>query len=398
MFNSNRTIIANTSSVIFFNLSLLWLFSCGQITGENKGNGKTENLDRLIIYIGSYASIDEPGISTYEYYPGEGNFKKIQEVTGHVNPSFLAINSKDGYLYAVNEISGFDEANSGTVSAFSIDKDSGKLTFINRQSSSGAHPCHISVINDGTHVAVANYSGGSIALLPVAKDGSLKPVSGFVQHYGSGPDERRQAAPHAHSVYPHSEGSWIFAADLGTDMVLLYTINNHGELTAHPEHPFASMEPGAGPRHIAIHPEGEIIYVINELNSTVTRVSFDPATGQMTVGESIPTLPPLFEGENYCADIHIHPNGKFLYASNRGHNSIAIFDISGDGVPVLTGHEPVRGEWPRNFNIDPSGTLLLAANQNTDNVTVFEIDQDTGVLNFTGAVLEISNPVCIQFL
>ncbi len=387
----------NGITAFFMIMPVLILLSCRESGREQTDNNSTDEINTLMIYTGSYAGKDEPGIRLLEYDMSTGEFIILQEVAGHLNPSFLAIDAGAGFLFAVNETADYDDNNSGSVTAFSIDKESGKLSFINRRSSLGAHPCHIKLMTDKKHVAVANYSGGSIAVLPVAKDGSLQEATGFIQHYGSGPDARRQSAPHAHSVYPHDDGTWVFTADLGIDKVMAYRIDNEGYLTLPPESSPAEMEPGAGPRHLAIHTSGNWIYVVNELNSTVTRLRFDNISGELTVMETVSTLPVGYNQENYCADIRIHPGGKYLYASNRGHNSIAIFELGQEGEPVILGHEPVRGEWPRNFNIDPSGMLLFVANQNSNNITVFDIDQKTGLLSFTGTELEIPRPVCIQF-
>ena len=379
-------------------ISVFMQISCRETRQDASREDSVDDMRTLMFYTGSYAGEEEPGICLFEYDLTTGEFNKIQELSGHINPSFLAVDAEAGFLYAVNETAGFDDENSGSVTSFSIDKTTGKLSFVNRQSSRGAHPCHISLIADGRFVAVANYSGGSVAVFPVLADGYLQPATGFVQHQGSGPHERRQRAPHAHSIYPVNKGPWVIAADLGIDKVLIYKIDGEGNLTPGSATPSAAMEPGAGPRHLAFHPGGKWIYVLNELNSTVTRLLFDNDSGAADVMESTSTLPEGYEGENFCADIHVHPGGRFLYASNRGHNSIAVFELTHEGVPVLIGHEPVRGEWPRNFNIDPSGSLLFVANQNTGNIAVFKIDNETGLLDFTGSELEVSRPVCIRFL
>jgi 6-phosphogluconolactonase len=394
---TNRSFIVNPFSGAAVYLILAMIMAVIMVSCATTGAKKKDEMKTLKFYTGSYADDNEPGIHLYEYNISSGDFNKLQEVKGYTNPSFLAIDEENGFLFAVTETSGFDDGNSGTVLSFAIDKNDGSLSFINRQSSLGPHPCHINLAGEGEFVAVANYSGGSIALLPVLPDGSLEPATGFVQHEGSGPDERRQKSPHAHSVYPHINGRWLFSADLGIDRVLIYKIDNEGKLVPNPSTPSVSMEAGAGPRHIAFHPNGEWIYVVNELNSTVTWLLFDTEKGRAEVAGSVPTLPDGYEGNNQCADIHVHPGGNFLYASNRGHNSIAVFSLD-DGRPVPVSHEPVRGEWPRNFNIDPSGSLMFVANQHSDNITVFKIDDETGIPRFLGNELNIGKPVCIRFL
>jgi 6-phosphogluconolactonase len=383
-----KSIIFPASIAVFLVVTVL-------ITGSScKGViSSSSDVNTIRMYVGSFVSEQEPGIHLYEFDIPTNNFEKIQELAGNNNPGFLALNPRSGHLYAVNGITDYEGGNTGSVTSFSVDKKSGMLSYLNRQSSLGGNPCHISVLPDGKHVAVANYSGGSLTLLPVLADGSLDKASGFVQHEGSGPHPRRQRSPYAHSIYPVNNG-WLLAADLGIDKVLAYRVGKDGELIASSH---ASLEPGAGPRHLAFHPAGQWIYAINELNSTITRLDFDSGSGKMTVLESISTLPADYEGNNSCADIHVHPGGKFLYASNRGHNSIAVYSISPDGSLKLLQHEDVRGEWPRNFNIDPSGRLLFVANQNSGNITVFDIDAGTGRLTFTGNELEIKQPVCIIF-
>lgn len=353
----------------------------------------------VYLYVGSYAEAEEYGLHVFVYDEKNLQIKEIQQLSGHRNPSFLAIHPSGDFLYSVNEIADFNGVSEGSVTSFAIDRDSGELEYINQQSSKGAHPCHISVPDNGNHILVANYSGGNLAVLPVAPDGSLEMASDIVQHEGSGINERRQRGPHAHSIYPNLDGSMIFSADLGTNKVMIYeAVNDEGALIPNSIQPYLKMEPGAGPRHIAFHPSGKWIYVINELNSTITRLEFDPQTGNAHVLESVTTLPEGWDDESFCADIHVHPSGRFLYASNRGHNSIAVFKIENDGRVVPKGHESVRGEWPRNFAIDPAGARIFVANQHSNNITIFDIDQNSGGLSFTGIELKIQKPVCIKFL
>jgi len=373
------------------------LLICSCRTGQKTDEASIAGSTRIYMFIGSYAAAEDPGLHVYSYDQESGSLKEIQQISGHPNPSFLAVHPSGKFLYAVNEIGNFMDRREGSVTSFIINK--GELEYLNIQSSMGASPCHITILPDGSHVLVANYSAGNITALPVSHDGALEKATRVIQHEGSGPDQRRQRGPHAHSIYPSSDGSWIFAADLGTDKVMIY--RNRGEdnlLIPNPASPYAKMVPGAGPRHLAFHPGGRWIYVINELNSTVTRLDFDDASGQVSVLESVTTLPAGWDDANFCADIHVHPGGKFLYASNRGHNSIAIFRIESDGRIVPAGHEPVRGDWPRNFSIDPAGKRLFVANQNSANITIFNIDQNSGDLTYTGEELKIDRPVCIKFL
>lgn len=351
------------------------------------------------MYIGSYASSDHPGIYVFSYDENNLQLNEIQRLAGHTNPNFLAIHPTAPYLYAVNETIDDQGNNKGLVTAFSIKEETGELNFLNKQSTMGKHPCHVSVLPGGSHVVVANYNSGNVTLLPVESDGSPGTATSVFQHEGSGPVQSRQAAPHAHSVFPFPDGEYVFSADLGIDKVMIYRVDRkNGELIPNEAAPWAEMPPGSGPRHLDFHPDGRWIYVINELNSTVTLLDFNQNTGEVSVLESITTLPPGWEGNNSCADIHVHPSGKFLYASNRGHNSIALFRIEKDGRIKPSGHEPVRGETPRNFCIDPKGKRLFVANQRSGNITIFDIDQRTGMLTFTGKELKIDQPVCIKFL
>jgi 6-phosphogluconolactonase len=379
--------------LIFITVTLQWSCSNTERTARDSAGS-----EYLRLYIGSYADSADAGIHLYEFLIADRKFRMIQELTGHVNPSFLALHPDGHYLYAVNETAIYRGEPSGSVTAFSIDPASGALTFINRQPSLGAHPCHISVLPNGKFAAVANYSGGNVVLLPVAGNGALEKPSGLANHEGSGPHPRRQRSAHAHSVYPLGDKVSLVAADLGIDKVLFYRIGSTGFLEPASPAPYLRMEPGAGPRHIAIHPTDHWLYVINELNSTITMVGPDPNTGRPSVWESVSTLPENFEEENFCADIRIHPSGRFLYASNRGHNSIAIFELTPGGNPVLVAHQATGGDWPRNFNIDPSGNFLFVANQRSGNITVFEIDAESGSLEKIDEELMLSQPVCIEIV
>ncbi len=400
MKKNGRSFAGNERKVrVFIPVLLVFFFFLPRLKTEasNRGiDGKKD--DQVYMFVGSYAAAEDPGLYVYSYDAGNLEFEEMQRVSGLANPSFFAFHPSGKFLYVVNEIADFKGKEEGAVAAFRFHRQSGKLEFLNKTSSMGGTPCQITVFPDGRHVLVANYSGGSLAALPVARDGSLKPAEEVVQHQGSGPNKRRQEKAHAHSVYTLSGGSYIFSADLGIDKVMIYQPEKGRLLAPNTASPFAKLKPGAGPRHMAFHPENRSVYVINELNSTITRLEFYKESGKVTVLESLSTLPPGWEGENYCADIHIHPSGKFLYASNRGHNSIAIFEIMRGGRLNPKGHEGVRGKWPRNFSIDPRGNRLIVANQQSDNIVVFDIDPETGELHFTGKELQVRRPVCIKFL
>jgi 6-phosphogluconolactonase len=285
------------------------------------------------------------------------------------------------------------------VTAFALDPETGALTMLNQQSSEGPGPCYISVDDTGRFALVANYAGGSVGILPIKEDGTLAPASDFVQHTGSSANPRRQAGPHAHSIQPDPTNCYAFAADLGLDKLMIYKLDlDEGKLEPNAQ-PWAELAPGSGPRHFAFHPNGEYVYIITELGNTIVAFSYDSEHGTLEEIETVSTLPKGFEDRNHCADIHFSPSGKFLYGSNRGHDSIVIFAVDKEtGKLTYVDRESTRGEIPRNFCIDPSGEFLLVANQDTDNIVSFRIDQDTGTLTPTGYQATVSMPVCLKVL
>jgi 6-phosphogluconolactonase len=328
-----------------------------------------------------------------------GALEFVSAAGGIENPAFLAIHPQQSYLYAVNEVGQFAGKPSGAVSAFSIDSETGELTLLNQQSSQGPGPCHLSVDHTGQFVLVANYSGGSVAVLPIDSEGKLGEATDFVQHEGSSVNPRRQEKPHAHSIMVDESNRYAFVPDLGMDKIMIYRLNlADGKLEPNDE-PWAKVKAGAGPRHFDFHPNGKYAYVINELDNTLIAFDYDATRGRLREIQTVSTLPEDFSGTSYCADMHVSPSGKFVYGSNRGHDSIAIFGIDEDtGKLTLVGYEPTQGKMPRNFGIDPTGALLLAANQNSDNVVVFRIDRQTGNLKSTGFMVEVPKPVCVKMI
>ncbi|MEZ4867636.1 MAG: lactonase family protein [Caldilineaceae bacterium] len=357
------------------------------------------------LYIGTYTrslphvAAKSEGIYLAEMDPASGALAIIGKTTDVSNPSFLALHPSGNYLYAVNEVGDFGGQSSGAVSAFAIDRASGALTFLNQEPTNGAAPCHLVVDATGHYLLTANYSGGSVAVHPIGSDGALGAMSDFVQHVGTSVNPQRQQEPHAHSFTLAPDNRFAYACDLGLDKVLIYSLDlAAGKLSPAPQ-PWVRVHPGAGPRHFDFHPSGNYGYVINEIDSTVTVFRFEVGSGRLTEIQSLSTLPADFAGRSHCADIHVHPSGNFVYGSNRGHDSIAIFTVDpATGMLTAAGHESTQGKVPRNFAIDPSGTFLLAANQNTDNVVVFHIDQQTGALTPTGHSLEAPTPVCLRFV
>ncbi|MGA6983851.1 MAG: lactonase family protein [Candidatus Sulfotelmatobacter sp.] len=355
-----------------------------------------------LMYVGTYTVSDSTskGIYAYRFDPRNGQVTALGLAAQTVNPSFLTVASNHRFLYAVNETGDYNGQKSGTVSAFSIDQATGKLTLLNQVASGGADPCYISMDKAGKFVLVANYTGGSIAVFPVLADGRLGEHSAFIQHTGHGPNPQRQEAAHAHSIDLSPDNHFAVVDDLGLDETLIYKFDDaKGELTPN-DPPFAkATTPGAGPRHFALSSNGKFGYVVNEMASTVSVFSFDPGAGVLSPLQAISTLPKEFAKENTTAEILIGPSGKYLYASNRGNDSIAVFAIdSGTGKLTLAQYAPTKGESPRNFEFAPGGSLLFVGNEKSDNITIFQVDGKSGRLTPTGKLLEISQPVCIRFV
>jgi len=355
----------------------------------------------FLVYFGTYTGAKSKGIYVSRLDTATGHLTPPQLAAEIDSPSFLAVPPKGGHLYAANEVGKFDGKPTGAVSAFEIDPATGRLTLLNQQSSMGAGPCHLVVDKAGRNTLVANYGGGSIASLPIGTDGRLGAATSSIQHTGSGVNPQRQKEPHAHSINLSPDNRFAAAADLGLDKVLVYRFDpERGELIpSNP--PFVSVAPGAGPRHFAFYPSGEFAYVINEMTCTVTAFKYDAKRGSLEELQTFTTLP---AGESVkpgysTAEVQVHPSGKFLYGSNRGHDTIAVFAIdpkTGRIRPIQ--HASTLGKTPRNFGIDPTGKFLLAANQGSDSVVVFRIDAKTGQLTPTGQAIEVGAPVCVKFV
>ena len=360
-----------------------------------------EQHGKYIFYVGTYTEdgSKSKGIYAYRFDADTGQITSLGLAAETTNPSFVAPHPNGRFLYAVNEVGNYKGPNSGGVSAFSIDHATGKLTFLNEVPSRGADPCYIIVDKTGKYVLVANYTGGSIAVFPVLEDGKLGETSAFVQHTGHGTNPSRQEGPHAHSIDLSPDNRLAMVDDLGLDELLVYKFDSaNGSLTPN-DPPFAKLDPGAGPRHFVLHPSGKFAYVISEMQSTVTAFSNDPATGTLHRLQTISALPKDFRGENDDAEIQMHPSGKFLYASNRGSDTIAVFAIDpSKGTLTPVEYTPTQGKIPRSFEIDPTGKFLFAENQKSDNIVIFRIDAKTGRLTPTGQVLDVGSPVCVKFL
>jgi len=346
------------------------------------------------VYVGTYTGAKSKGIYQVRLDLATGALGE-PELAGEVaNPSFLAIHPTNKFVYAVSEAGGKD----ATVSAFAVAPETGKLTFLNKQPTRGNGPCYVSVDKTGKAALAANYGSGSVCAMPIGAGGELGEATAFIQHTGSGPNAARQKGPHAHCIDLTPDNRFTLVCDLGLDKIFVYRLDAAKATLTPNDPPSASVAPGAGPRHVAFHPSGKFVYVINEMAGTVTAFTYDAARGAMTEFQTVPTLPADFKGNSSTAEIVVHPSGKFLYGSNRGHDSIAIFAVAEDGRLTPRGHQSTLGKTPRCFGIDPTGVWLVAANQGSDNVVAFRIDAETGGLKPAGAPVMVGSPVCVKFM
>lgn len=349
------------------------------------------------VYLGTYTRGDSRGIYACELDPSQGTLSAPKLVAEVRNPSFLAFHPTLPRIYAVSELWQTEGPERGAVTALEIDDASGELRVLNQEAVGGAGPCHLAVSPSGRYLVTANYGSGSTSVLPLDGDGRLQPRSYVIQHEGSGPNEARQKGPHAHQTIFSPRGEILLVPDLGIDQVLLYRLDETtGRLTAW-NPPGVAVPPGSGPRHCAYHPSGKFLYVVNELASTVS--VFECANEvPVRLVQNVSTLPPDFEGQNTTAEIEVHPSGRFVYASNRGHDSIAAFAVDpASGKLSEIGRFPSGGKVPRNFAIAPGGRFLLAANQDGHNVVVFAIEPDSGKLRATDVSVQVGSPVCVVF-
>lgn len=370
-------------------LALLLLPSQGLARKSHSGG-------QYLMYVGTYTGPASKGIYAYRFDASTGRATPLGLAAETANPSFLAIDPTQRFLYAVNEISDYQGQKSGAISAFAIDRKSGKLTLLNQVASHGAGPCYVSLDQTGKYVLAANYDGGTVAVFPVLKDGRLREASAVIEHTGPTVDP---LGPEPHQIDLSSDNRFAIAAYLGLDQLLVYRFDPaKGTLVAnHP--PFTQLHPGARPRHFAFHPNYKFLYLLEEAASKVDTFSYDAENGTLRQMTTVSTLPEDFKGDNTTAEIKVRPDGKFLYGSNRGHDSIAVFAIDPvTGALKFTEAVSTGGRKPRNFEIAPGGTYILAANQKSDNVVVFKIDPESGHLNPTGQVIEVPSPVCIKFV
>lgn len=388
-------------SVVRRLFAVLLVIAAGALSSPAQEKAKPPAPKRYLAYVGTYTEkTKSKGIYAFRFEDASGKLNPIGAVAETTNPSFLAVHPNGKYLYSVNETSKFGDEESGAVSAFSIDRKTGKLRLLNQVASRGAGPCYISLDKTGRYVLVANYDAGTVAVFPVKEDGQLGKYTGFARHNGRGVNKERQEGPHAHWIATSPDNQFVLSADLGIDRILVSRFHlPDGAFTPNKSNPGAKLKAGAGPRHAVFSPSGKFLYVASELNSTVTAYSYNAKDGSLREIETLSTLPRDFSGDNDVAEIAMHPSGKFLYVSNRGRDSIAVFSIDprkGTLKPVAD--IATQGKTPRNFAIDPSGRFLLAANQQSNDIVVFHIDPATGSLTLTGQFVDVPAPVCIVFL
>jgi len=347
------------------------------------------------LLVGTYTGGKSEGIYVYRFNSTSGNFDSVSMIKTS-NPSYLAVSPDQKFVYAVHEIA--NNGKGGELAAFSFNKEQGKLSFINQQPSGGDHPCYVSVDKTGKWVAVANYTSGSLSILPVRKNGELDSAAMVIQHSGYSVNTERQQGPHVHCTIFSKDNKYLFASDLGMDKLMIYSFDEKTGKLTETEPGFAMTEAGAGPRHFTFHPGNKYAYLVEELTGTISVYRY--SKGQLELLQNISALPPDYMGPIGSADIHASPDGKFLYASNRGEsNTIAIFKINQKtGWITLVGHQSTLGKTPRNFNFDPSGNFLLVANQNSDEVVILKRDKNTGLLNDSGKRIKVGNPVCIKWI
>jgi 6-phosphogluconolactonase len=351
------------------------------------------------VYVGTYTRGASRGIYVVGFDPSSGTWTSVPALAGQSeNPSFLALHPSGRFLYAVNEVADFKGARTGAVSAFAVDQATGHLALVNQQPSEGANPCHITIDAAGRNALVANYTSGTVAVLPIARDGRLGPASAVRRRSGSGPVRARQEGPHAHQIVLDASGRFAIWTDLGTDRVVVdrYTA---GAGTLEPNEPDGvGIQPGSGPRHLAWHPAGRVLYLLNELSSSVLALRFDASRGALEVFQTVPARSAGASGQNTAAEIAVSRDGRFLYTSNRGDDDIAVFAVDGaSGGLTPVAHVPTGGRTPRNFAIDPSGRWLVVANQGSNSIVVFRLDSATGVPARAGPSASVPEPVCVLF-
>ncbi|MBD1396609.1 lactonase family protein [Pontibacter sp. JH31] len=385
----------------------LLLASCNSPQSEQKADKTAEvqsddDIDTSMVYVGTYAKPEQESIWLYRLNTATGELRRVLGVRAGENPSYLALDKDQRFLYAVNETGNYQGEKNGAVSAFAIDQKTGDLKLLNKVPSYGMAPCHISLDEPNKTIMVANYTGGNIVAFPIQENGTIGEELPIIHppNTGSGPNKERQEAGHAHYIGPSPDGRFAFSVDLGTDEILRYKLNSeraavttetYGKSIA-----FAG-KPGAGPRHMIFHPDGRFAYVINELNSTMTALAYDSEKGEFAELQTISTLSADYKGDNSCAAVKVSADGKYLYGSNRGHNSIVVYAIDGGtGKLTLVQHQATGGDWPRDFTLDLTGNVMLVANERSNSIVSFKVDKASGRLTPAGYEVKVQKPVCLQ--
>ncbi len=412
-----RTVLGRTSRRGFLKGAAA-LGAAAPLLGRAQQTKSGSGRHRIFAYVGSYSRPQGPdnsigrgqGIYVFEMNPADGALVQREIIRRDTNPSFTALDSSRKHLYSVDWIADYQGTNSGSVSAYSIDRANGHLTLLNTVSSEGANPTHLSIHPSGRFVLVASYFGGTVAVLPIHPNGELGPASDVVHDQGTvGPEHAASAPPgsfaisghdhpHAHMVLPDSAGRFVFAADLGLDCIFVWKFDAEKGKLIPSDPPYVALPAGDGPRHFAFHPSGRWFYSLQEEGSTVVAFDYDPGHGRLTAKQTISSLPKGFAGSNFPAEVMISSDGKFLYASNRLHDSVAWFSIGATGTLTYRGEEWTRGDHPRAFNFDPTGNFFYVCNQFADALTTFRINRTTGALTFTGQYTPVGSPASIIFL
>ncbi len=356
------------------------------------------NAEQYLVFVGTYTGPKSQGIYAYRLDAASGVVESLGLAAASTNPSFLAIHPDGRHLYAVNEENRWRGQPGGYVTAYSIDIASGKLHELNQQSTVGEGPCFLTVDRTGKALLAANYGGGSVVSFPIATDGSLSPHASFTQHHGSSVNRARQGEPHAHSINLSPDNRFAFVADLGTDEIRQYAFDaDTAGLQPVPART-VKLAPGSGPRHFSFTPDARHAFAINELASTISNFEYSAGNGALRLVQTVSTLPAGYSGDTSTAEVRVHPSGNFVYGSNRGHDTIAGFRLSHEGVLQPIGHTSTQGKVPRNFNLDPTGKWLWAGNSGTDSIVIFSVNPASGALTPTGQELKVGAPVCIRFV
>ena len=367
--------------------SIVFIFLLSSLYGTSQN---------FYLLIGTYTGTGSKGVYVYNFNAQTGKATWVSNTDSSTNPSYITLSHSGNLLYAVNETGG---AKPGKVSAYSFNRKNGNLTYLNTELSGGDDPCYVAVSNNDKWIAVANYSGGNVSVLPVNKNGSLRPIGQLIQDSGSSVNKDRQEKAHVHESVFTPDNAYLLTPDLGTDKVMIYQFNSSLSKPLHPSSPaFVTALPGSGPRHITFSPNKKFAYLIHELSGTVTAYSYH--MGELKEIQELPTHPEGFKGVIGSAEVFVSPDNKFLYASNRGdENNITIFSINSvTGKLKLIGYQSVFGKAPRNFIIDPTGNYLLVANQDSDNIVIFKRDKKTGLLTATQNQIKLPKPVCLQIV